>query len=78
MQLRLARIHVRRHNGDSANAQQHLIAALAAFSEAMKSVVVASKAVHYLEVCHGPADLKYFVWYHQPLDTQSWVRTEYS
>lgn len=51
MQIRLARIHVRRHKNDSVNAKEHLRAALASFSEAMKSVVVASKAVHYLEVC---------------------------
>lgn len=50
MQIRLARIHVRRHKNDLANAQLHLRAALAAFSEAMKSVVIASKAIHYLEV----------------------------
>lgn len=41
---------MRRHKADSANAQRHLCAALAAFSEALKFVVVASKAVHYLEV----------------------------
>lgn len=53
LQVRLARIYVRRHKSDSANAQRHLCAALAAFSEALKFVAVASKAVHYLEVKKG-------------------------
>ncbi|CAM9696611.1 unnamed protein product, partial [Scytosiphon promiscuus] len=50
LQMRLARIHVRRHKSDSANAQTHLHSALLSFSEAMKFEAVASKAVHYLEV----------------------------
>lgn len=58
LQVRLARIHVRRHESDSANAQRHLRAALAAFSEALKFVVVASKAVHYLEVKNLVVDNK--------------------
>ncbi|CBJ25529.1 hypothetical protein Esi_0003_0165 [Ectocarpus siliculosus] len=50
MQLRLARMHVRREKADSANAERHLRSALASYSEAMKFVRVASEAVHYLEV----------------------------
>lgn len=50
MQIRLARIHVRRQKAESSNSQRHLLAALASFSEALKFKAVASNAVHYLEV----------------------------
>ncbi|CAB1101527.1 unnamed protein product [Ectocarpus sp. CCAP 1310/34] len=50
MQLRLARMHVRREKADSASAERHLRSALASYSEAMKFVRVASEAIHYLEV----------------------------
>ena len=50
MQVRLARIHVRRHNADTSNSQRDLGAALASFYEALKFRRVESQAVHYLEV----------------------------
>lgn len=50
LQIRLARIHVRRHNADTSNSQRDLRAALASFYEALKFKRVESQAVHYLEV----------------------------
>lgn len=50
MQVRLARINVRRHNADTSNSQRDLRAALASFYEALKFRRVESQAVHYLEV----------------------------
>ncbi|CAM9461269.1 unnamed protein product [Laminaria digitata] len=50
MQVRLARIHVRRHNADTSNSQRDLRAALASFYEALKFRRVESQAVHYLEI----------------------------
>lgn len=50
MQVRLARIHVRRHNADTSNSRRDLRAALASFNEALEFKDVECQAVHYLEV----------------------------